>query len=80
VTCFVLDMLGILLGIVIFGKKFAGASLLASVAFAAFYGLYGYFPPLLPDLSQVPITAAVLGGLFVGLGEGLLLKAGAASG
>ena len=35
---------------------------------------------MLPDLSPHPVFAAVLGGLFVGVGVGLVVRSGGASG
>ena len=35
---------------------------------------------MLPDLSDVPLAAAVLGGLFVGIGVGLIVRQGGSSG
>ena len=42
-----------------------------------FLQLTGY---VLPDLGGRPLLAAVLGGLFVGLGVGMIVRAGGASG
>ena len=36
--------------------------------------------PVLPDLSGQPLIAALLGGVFVGIGVGLVVRAGGASG
>ena len=36
--------------------------------------------PVLPDLSGQPLIAALLGGVFVGVGVGLVVRAGGASG
>ena len=38
------------------------------------------FPPMLPDLSAYPLAAAVLGGIFVGVGVGLIVRQGGSSG
>ena len=38
------------------------------------------FPPVLPDLSDYPLTAAIAGGLFVGIGVGLIVRQGGSSG
>lgn len=35
---------------------------------------------MLPDLSAHPLTAAVLGGMFVGIGVGLIVRQGGSSG
>ena len=58
------------------GTSFARYALVASCSFAVSYAFYERFPPLLPDLSGHPLTAAVVGGLFVGLGVGLVVRRG----
>ena len=44
------------------------------------YKLWEQFPPMLPDLSAHPLLAAILGGLFVGVGVGLIVRQGGSSG
>lgn len=45
-----------------------------------FYKIWEQFPPMLPDLSAHPLAAAVAGGLFVGVGVGLIVRQGGSSG
>ena len=45
-----------------------------------FFGLWDLFPPMLPDLSGMPLLAALLGGVFVGIGVGLVVRQGGSSG
>ena len=52
----------------------------ASASFACFYMLWERVGPVLPDLSGQPLIAALLGGVFVGVGVGLVVRAGGASG
>lgn len=62
------------------GKTFLKNAIFASFGFSMFYNIYEYFGYVLPSLDGYPISAAVLGGLIVGLGVGIILKAGGASG
>lgn len=62
------------------GNSFARYALTASLAFATSHALWEQFPPLLPNLSDYPIVAAVLGALFVGIGVGLVVRIGGACG
>ena len=48
--------------------------------FSAFYALFERFPPLWPQLAELPWLAAVLGAVFVGVGVGLSVRAGGAPG
>ena len=62
------------------GGAFAKYAVVASLAFASFHGLWEQFPPILPDLSAYPLAAALAGGLFVGVGVGLVVRIGGACG
>lgn len=64
----------------VLGGGFLGWSAVASVAVAGFYALWERLPHLLPDLSGNPLLAAVLGGIFVGIGAGLVVRQGGSSG
>ena len=52
----------------------------ASVSLAGFYRVWESFPPMLPDLTPYPLAAALLGGAFVGIGVGLIVRQGGSSG
>lgn len=80
VSEFVIDAVCYWLGLRFLGRAFFARALLASGAFAAFYALWERTGPLLPDLSAQPLAAALAGGVFVGVGVGLVVRAGGASG
>lgn len=80
VSGFVLDMSCYLIGFKYLGRGFARFSIVASIAFSLSYSLLEQFPPLLPDFSAQPLLAAVLGGLFVGAGVGIVVRQGGACG
>lgn len=79
-TSLVLDLSCYLLAFRFLGRAFAKYAVVASVAFSLSYSLWEQFPPVLPDLSARPVLAALLGGLFVGLGVGLVVRIGGACG
>lgn len=62
------------------GKDFIKWSILGTLSLAGFFKIWESFPPLLPDLSAYPLAAAVLGGLFIGVGVGLIVRQGGSSG
>ena len=70
----VLDGLCYLLAFRFLGGQFIKMSVLSTLCVSAFFRLWELFPPLLPDLSAYPLLAAVAGGLFVGLGVGLIVR------
>ena len=62
------------------GKSFIAYSLLSICTYSVSYGFLEQFPPLWPALYTMPLLAAVLGAAFVGVGAGLSVWAGGASG
>ena len=80
ITGFVLDATCYLIGFKLLGKAFLKNALVASAGFSLFYNLYEHFGYMLPDLSAQPLLAAVLGGVIVGVGVGLVVREGGASG
>lgn len=62
------------------GGGFIRTSLVSTAAVAGFFKLWEVLPYALPDLSPYPLAAAVLGGAFVGVGVGLIVRQGGSSG
>ena len=60
------------------GKPFIAHSAVATAGFSLSYWICQQFPPLWPELSDMPLAAAMLGALFVGLGCGLCVRMGGA--
>lgn len=75
-----MDTLCYFLGYKMLGKEFLKNALVASCGFSFFYRVYELFDPILPPLGGYPVAAAVLGGIFVGIGVGLVVRSGGASG
>ena len=61
------------------GKSFIAYSLIAACGYSACYGICELFPPLWPEIAQLPLLAAVVGALFIGIGAGLCVRAGGAT-
>lgn len=78
VTAPFLDGTCYLLGVVFLGKDFILKSLVGTLSYSAFYAVLEQFPPLLPDLNSVPLAAAVIGAIFVGIGAGIVVRQGGA--
>ncbi|MEG1579255.1 MAG: YitT family protein, partial [Oscillospiraceae bacterium] len=76
----ILDLLCYLFAFKFLGKSFAKYAVVASLSFAVSHSIWERFPPLLPDLSNFPLAAAIVGALFVGLGVGLVVRVGGACG
>ena len=80
ITGFVLNAACFLFGWRVLGREFVVYSAIASLSFSAAYGVVEQFPPLWPQLYAMPLLAAIVGAAFVGVGAGLSVWAGGASG
>ena len=80
VSGFVMNAVCYLIGWKSLGKNFVAYSIVAGGGFSLFYAFFEKFPPLWPQLAQMPFLASLLGALFVGVGIGLCVRAGGAPG
>ncbi len=80
ISSFVIDTSCFLIGYKVLGGNFLTSSLLATCSFSITYRMWQLAPPILPNFSAQPLVAAILGGVFVGIGVGLCVKQGAAAG
>lgn len=76
----VLNVFCYLLGWKILGKDFIIYSLISTAGFSASYKVFEQFPLLWPQLYDMPLLAAVLGALFIGIGVGMCVRVGGAPG
>ena len=74
----ILDIALLIMGFKMFGKKFFIYSVGASVGFSVLYDIFETVGPLVPQMGM--FTSAVLGGLSVGIGCGIMMRVGCASG
>lgn len=76
----VLDLLCYAAALKVLGAGFLRTAVVSSAFMAAWFKVWESFPPVLPDLSPYPLAAAVLGGIFIGVGVGLIIRKGGSSG
>ncbi|WP_459639266.1 YitT family protein [Faecalimonas canis] len=62
------------------GARFIKISVVSTMSVSFFFKIWEQFPPILPNLSAYPFVSAVLGGVFVGVGVGLIVRQGGSSG
>ena len=60
------------------GRDFLLMSGISVGTFSVVYAICEQFPPVYPAIAKMPLAAAVLGAVFVGVGVGFCVKAGGA--
>ena len=76
----IINILCFLLGWKVLGKELLSYSFISAVVFSLFYKVFEQFDPLWPELANKPLLASILGGIFVGIGAGICIRYGGASG
>lgn len=76
----VLDIICYALAFKYLGGNFIKISVVSTLCISGCYKIWEAFPPMLPDLTDYPLLAAILGGIFVGIGVGLIIRQGGSSG
>ena len=79
-TSFVFSALCYFWGWRLLGREFILRSVVAIAGFSLFYRLFEQFPPIWPALAERPLTAAVIGAVFVGVTAGVCVRLGGALG
>ena len=80
VSSLILNFICYFIGWRVLGLSFVKYSILAGGSFSVFYWAVEQFPPLWPQLANMPLTAAIVGALFIGVGVGLCVRTGGAPG
>ena len=80
VSGMVLNLASYALGWKLFGKSFLVYSFVSAGGFSVFYGIVEQFDPIFPQIAQMPLTAAIVGALFVGISAGICVRIGGAPG
>lgn len=74
----VLNGLCYLLGWRTFGKSFLIYSAVSALGYSLSYSICELFPPIYPQIAQMPLAATITGSIFVGVGCGICVRIGAA--
>ncbi|CEK38345.1 YitT family protein [Paraclostridium sordellii] len=75
----IIDIALLLIGYKFFGKKFIKYSILATISFSLSYSFFESIGPIIPKFDNL-VLGSIVAGLFVGLGSGLVVRAGGAAG
>ena len=80
ITGVILDFTCYFIGWRMLGNKFLKNAAFATCCFSLWYRLWERMGFIIPDLSAMPLVAAVVGAVFVGVGVGIVVKEGGAAG
>ena len=75
----IIDCALLLVGYKFFGKKFIKYSLIATISFSLSFSFFESIGPVIPKFDNL-ILGSIIAGVFVGLGSGLVVRAGGAAG
>jgi len=78
VTNFVVSAFCYLLGFKLLGRLFIIYSAVSVIGFSISYRILEQFDPLWPGLYEMPLVAALIGAVFVGIGTGICVRIGGA--
>ena len=78
ISSFVINTVCYLLGLKVLGIRFITYSFFAAVGYSAGYAVCELFPPLWPQIADMPLVAAIVGAPFIGIGAGLCVRTGGA--
>lgn len=76
---FVINMIMLVLGFFVLGKKFAAGTILSSLIFPFFLAFFQSIPQL-QNITQDMLLSAIYAGLFTGLGCGIVFRMGYSTG
>ena len=79
-SVFIMNLACYAMGWKLLGRQFIAYSILSSASFSLSYRICEQFPPLWPQLADMPLAASLLGAVFVGIGAGLCVRIGGAPG
>ena len=80
ITGVILDFTCYFIGWRMLGNRFLKNAVFSTCCFSLWYRLWERMGFVIPDLSSLPLVAAVVGAVFVGVGVGIVVKEGGAAG
>ena len=80
ITGVILDFSCYFIGWRMLGNRFLKNAVFSTCCFSLWYRLWERMGFVIPDLSSLPLAAAVVGAVFVGIGVGIVVKEGGAAG
>jgi len=80
ITGVILDFSCYFIGWKMLGNNFLKNAIFSTCCFSLWYRLWEHTGYMIADISAIPLAVAVVGAVFVGIGVGIVVKEGGASG
>lgn len=80
ITSFIMNCGFFILGVAILRQGFFKRAIFSAACYSIFYEIFQVMGPVLPSMEAYPILAAIVGGLLLGSGCGLVVTRGAVAG
>ena len=80
ITGVILDFSCYFIGWKMLGNSFLKNAIFSTCCFSLWYRLWEHAGYMIADMSAIPLAAAVVGAVFVGIGVGIVVKEGGAAG
>lgn len=80
ITGVILDFTCYIIGWRMLGNSFLRNAIFSTCCFSLWYRLWEFMGYIIPDMSNLPLLAAITGAVFVGVGVGIVVKEGGAAG
>ncbi len=77
---FGINMVMLIIGFLVLGKKFAAGTILSSFIFPFFLGLFEAIPPQFQHITNDILLSAIYAGIFTGVGLGIVFRLGYSTG
>lgn len=80
ITALAIDITAIVLGYILLGKKFLLNAIVGTLAYSVFYFVFEQTGYIIPNLTSNLFVAAILGGILIGIGCGIVVGLNGACG
>ena len=80
IVSLIIDVTSYIIGSKIYGRKFLLNAIIGTISYSFFYFVFEITPSIFPDLSNQLLLASIIGGMFVGIGCGMVIYNGGACG
>ena len=74
ISAIILNAICYLIGRKVLGKEFLFYSAFGTIFYSLAYVLFDFIGPIFPEIANMPLLAAIVGAVFVGVGSGFCIR------